>query len=162
MRLPGLQSGCRLGGHHCQIHRPIAAETCKYSRKISGMYVLRSIQMTCCLCYKPRVNLHSCLAISWMCPANPCTPTLTSLIVSASEGLDLSKDFPHLSASVRREQLDCCFSMEDQTSFDIFHNSLHGRVGPVAPRIQQLGRSQFRGLQTLLWAIGSRGSEVRN
>ena len=135
---------------------------CFQSQKISGMYVLRCVQKTCCLCYKPYVNLHSCLDISWKCPANPCTPTLTSLIVSASEDLDLSKDFPHLSASVRREHLDCHFFMEDQAGFDIFHNSLHGRVGPVAPRIQQLGRSQFRGLQTLLWAIGSRGSEVRN
>ena len=111
VRLPGLQSGCRLGGHHCKIHRPLAAETRKYemvnngshdcfqSRKISGIYFLWCVQKTCCPCCKPCVHLHSCLTISWKCPANPCTPTLTPLIVSASEDLDLSKVFEGLSAS---------------------------------------------------------------
>lgn len=149
---------------------------CFQSRKISGIYFLWCVQKTCCPCCKPCVHLHSCLTISWKCPANPCTPTLTPLIVSASEDLDLSKVFEGLSPSFslcskRATGYDWIvvfhrfsdWKIKQASIFSIIHCT--GEWVPShrdAPRIQQLGRSQFRGLQTPLRAIGSRGSEVRN
>ena len=180
VRLPGLQSGCRLGGHHCKIHRPLAAETRKYEMVFNDSHDLFSISENLWDIFSLVCSENLLSMLQTLCPfaqlphhflevsceslhSNPDTAYRFSLGRPWSfEGFRRTFSIFRLAASVRRERLDCRFSMEDQTIFDIFHNSLHGRVGPVAPRIQQLGRSQFRGLQTPLRAIGSRGSEVRN
>ena len=185
VRLPGLQSGCRLGGHHCKIHRPLAAETRKYEMVNNGSHDLFSISenlwdIFSLVCSENLLSMLQTLCPFAQLPHHFLEVSCESLHSNPDTAHRFSLGRPWSFEGFRRTfsifqlvfeesdwiWLDCRFSdwkIKQASIFSIIHCT--GEWVPShrdAPRIQQLGRSQFRGLQTPLRAIGSRGSEVRN